>query len=61
VTDVSDDSLTGKLIMSAVVILLTPFTEIATGAAPIGSIGAVVALAAIWGFEEEAEAITEGS
>jgi hypothetical protein len=51
----------GKLVMTAIVLALTPFTELVTGAAPIGSLGALTALAVIWGFEDEAEDLQEAT
>lgn len=56
-----DSGFFGKLIMTAIVLALTPFTELVTGAAPIGSLGALTALAVIWGFEDEAEDLQEAT
>ena len=47
------NSLFGRLILTVIVLVLSPFVEIVTLAAPIGTVGAVVALAAIWGLDLE--------
>jgi len=60
-SDGGDEGVLGKLVMSAFIIAITPITEIATGAAPLGIAGAGVALAMIWGFEDEADTLSEVS
>jgi len=60
----ADDDDTGfiaKLIMSGVVIAASTLTEIGTGPAPIGSMGAIIGLALIWGFEDEADQLEEAT
>jgi hypothetical protein len=51
----------GKLVMSGIVLAASTLTEIGTGPAPLGALGALVGLAVIWGFEDEAEQIQEAS
>jgi len=59
--DQEDSGLLGKLIMTAIVLAASTLTEIGTGPAPIGTVGAIIGLAAIWGFEDEAEAVKEAT
>jgi hypothetical protein len=54
-----DPSLIGKLVATGVVLFLAPFVEVGTGAFPAGTAGALVALAVIWGFEDEAQEVQE--
>ena len=49
-SDDDGDGLLAKLIATAVVLAISPFTELGTGPAPIGTLGAAAALAIIWGF-----------
>lgn len=42
----------GKVFLSAVVLALSPFVELVTGAAPFGALGATAALFTIWGMED---------
>jgi len=56
-----DSGLLGKLIMSAVLLLGSSLTEFGTGPAPVGAVTAIIGLAVIWGFDDEAEAVQEAT
>jgi|GEM_PF-2655441 len=47
----SDRGFFGKLVLTGLVLIFSPFVELVTGAAPIGTTGAIVALSTIWGFD----------
>jgi len=55
----NDPSLIGKIFLTGVVLFFAPFVEIGSGAFPAGTAGAIVALAVIWGFEDEAKEVQE--
>lgn len=57
--DGDEAGLLGKLVLTGVVLFIAPFTELGTGPAPIGTLGALVSLALIWGFDDEAETLAE--
>jgi len=51
----ADTGLIGKFVATGVVLFLAPFVEIGTATFPGGVAGALVALAVIWGFDDEAQ------
>lgn len=46
-----EEGVVGKVFLTALVLVVSPFVELVTAAAPIGTLGAVVAIAAIWGLD----------
>jgi len=54
-------TLLGKLVMTGIILFVAPFTELGTGPAPIGTFGAIVGLALVWGFDEEAAQLEEAT
>jgi hypothetical protein len=59
VAEDDDPHLVAKLIATGVVLFLAPFVELGTGAFPGGVTGALLALAIIWGFDDEAAEFKE--
>jgi hypothetical protein len=59
--DEDESGILGKLIMSAVLLLGSSLTEFGTGPAPVGAVTAIIGLAVIWGFDDEAEAVQEAT